>query len=51
MELEFTALENDPAVMVQIFISGNGSFFVDDILLQEMDERFEARTREGELRV
>jgi len=35
-EMEFTALEGDPAVVVQIFVSGEGSFFVDDILLQEM---------------
>jgi hypothetical protein len=35
LELEFTALPHDPAVVVQLFVAGNGVFFVDNVLLEE----------------
>lgn len=35
LELEFSALAHDPAVVAQWFVAGAGSFFVDDVLLEE----------------
>jgi hypothetical protein len=36
LEVTFTALPNDPAVFVQLIASGDGRWFVDDVLFEEL---------------
>jgi len=36
LELTFTAIENEPCGVVQFAVSGEGEWFIDDVLWEEL---------------
>ena len=36
LQLEFTPVANDPAAVLQFFITGNGSIYLDDLIIEEV---------------